>query len=241
MYLDYDESNILANALCGQAKKFKDQVTMAIFPNALSFYPAARVLNDAGLSAGAQNVYWVDKGGYTGEISAQMYRAAGATYALVGHSERRHLFKETNHEVREKMEAILSADLIPVLCVGETAKERQDDETEKAVEIQLRAALEDLKWPAKRELIIAYEPVWAIGTGTACDPNEAEKTHRFIYKSALELLKMEPAVLYGGSVRPGNVADYLQRPHIRGVLVGGASAKLESWLDIVNAALTLTK
>ena len=133
----------------------------------------------------------------------------------------------------------MNAGLIPVLCVGETLKERKDGEAEKVVEIQLRALLDNLKWPAKRELIIAYEPVWAIGTGEACDPGEAEKMHRFIYKAALEFLKVEPVMLYGGSVRPNNVADYLQKPHIRGVLVGGASAKLESWLEIIKSALSL--
>ncbi len=236
--MDYDESNILANALAAEVKKFPPAVRMAVFPSALSFYPVARVLNDTGIAVGAQNAHWVDKGGYTGEVSAEMFKNAGARYILIGHSERRHLFHESNHEARQKMDAALTAGLTPVLCVGETDKERQEGKTDAAMEIQLRAALEGVSWPAGRQLIIAYEPVWAIGTGNNCDPMEAEKTQNKIldWTRGLAPDMAAPVLLYGGSVRPENVADYLLQPHINGALVGGASANLASWLGIAAAA-----
>lgn len=235
MYLDYDESNILANALANEAKDFSKKIKMVIFPSALVLYPVNQVLNDVDIQTGAQNTYWVDKGGYTGEISAQMYKSAGCNYALVGHSERRHLFHETNHEVRQKIEAVLAADLTPVLCVGETLEEREKNQTEEVVEAQIRAAFQNLAWPEDRELVVAYEPVWAIGTGEACDPDEAEKMHNLICKLMSGLIpEVKPIVLYGGSVRPENVSEYIKKQNIDGVLVGGASAKLDSWLSIIN-------
>ncbi|MFA6547391.1 MAG: triose-phosphate isomerase [Candidatus Magasanikbacteria bacterium] len=237
MYLDYDESNILANALVSASGNFAKKIKMVVFPSALSFYPVAQVLGDAGVGSGAQNLYFEDKGGFTGENSAVMYKNAGAKYALVGHSERRHLFHETNHDVRQKMETILSVGLIPVLCVGETDKERKDGKAKDAVEIQLRAALDRLKWKPKSKLIIAYEPVWAVGTGNHCDPIEAEKMCAMIFKMASNLAKdTEVVVLYGGSVSGDNIKDFMKQPNISGVLVGGASAKLDSWLKIVQNA-----
>jgi triosephosphate isomerase len=165
-----------------------------------------------------------------------MFKRIGCAYSLVGHSERRHIFHETNREVRKKMEAILADGLTPVLCVGETIEERRSGQTEKVVEIQLRAALGDLKWPKGRKLFIAYEPVWAIGTGLACDADEAERMHKLIQKLAKGLVAgADPVFLYGGSVRPENVAEYLIKEPIHGILVGGASVKLESWLKIIRA------
>ncbi|TSC84968.1 MAG: triosephosphate isomerase (TIM) [Parcubacteria group bacterium Gr01-1014_13] len=235
MYLDYDESNILANAIAAQAKSIPTSVKMAIFPSALALYPVGQVLHDVGISLGAQNVYWQDKGGDTGEVSARMYKEAGCKYALVGHSERRHLFHESNSEVRKKLEAILDEHLTPVICVGETEKERAENKTEEAIEIQVRAAFHNIVWPKDRELIVAYEPVWAIGTGKNCDPIEAERMHQLIKKQVIALTGITPVILYGGSVKPENVAEYLKNPNINGVLVGNASTNLESWMNIVAA------
>ena len=233
MYLDYEESDALAKALA--RKKFPG-VKMAVFPSALAAPAAAKQLAKTDIGVGAQNVYWESKGGYTGEVSASMYKNIGASYALVGHSERRHLFRESNHEVRQKLEAILAADLTPVLCVGETDEERQKRQTEEVVEAQLKAAFSNLAWPRERELIIAYEPVWAIGTGLACDPKEAERMHTLIIKLAKGLMAdVEPILLYGGSVKPENAREYFLEKNIHGVLVGGASVKLESWLKLVDA------
>lgn len=237
MYLDYDESNILANAIADKAAEIPSNVNMVIFPSALALYPVGQVLRDVGISIGAQNVHWEDKGGNTGEVSAQMYKSAGCDYALVGHSERRHLFHETNHEVRQKVEAALAVDLTPVICVGETKKEREENKTEEAVEIQTRSAFYNISWPKDKELIVAYEPVWAIGTGENCDPLEAERIHEIIKKQVISLTGVTPVVLYGGSVSRSNIAEYLKNPSIDGVLVGSASANLESWSGLVAAII----
>ncbi|MBI2037749.1 MAG: triose-phosphate isomerase [Candidatus Magasanikbacteria bacterium] len=234
MYLDHSESEALALAL---AKKLTlpEHIVMAVFPSALALSDVSKTLKDTPISTGAQNIYWIDKGGYTGEISAHMYKAAGCTYALVGHSERRHIFNETNHEVRQKVEAALAASLVPVICVGETEHERQSNKTEETIETQIRSAFHNIAWPENKELIVAYEPVWAIGTGQACDPVEAERMHELIKKQVIALTGVTPVILYGGSVRPENVQQYLNNPNISGVLVGAASANIESWEAIVDS------
>ncbi len=236
MYLDYDESNILANALAEKLKNKERSYEMAIFPSALAIQPMSQVLNDLQIGIGIQNGYWIDKGGYTGEISFVMAQNIGCRYALLGHSERRHQFGETNHDVRKKMENILTTQLTPVLCVGETHKEREGGKTDEVVEVQLRAAYDGVVWDKSREVLIAYEPVWAIGTGKACDATEAQRQHKRIKLIVKDLiLGVEPKVLYGGSVSPENVASYLVQEDIDGVLVGGSSTKLESWLNILKA------
>jgi len=234
MYLDLDESMAMSSALKKEVKSFQDSVKMVLFPSALAMDPVIKDVGGA-LDVGAQNVYWVEKGGYTGEVSATMVKAVGADYCLIGHSERRHLFGETEHQTRQKIEAALAAGLTPVLCVGEKAEEKKDGKTLIIVEEQIRAALDGLLWPKDRELIVAYEPVWAIGTGLACDPIEAEQVHGYIHSLLQKLISGTiPVLLYGGSVRPNNVVDYLKQTHINGVLVGGASAKIDSWMEIVK-------
>ncbi len=244
MYLDLAESEKLAKELAKFSKKLPKKIKMAVFPTALSTIVVVKNLKNSVVGVGAQNVYFEDKGGFTGEVSALMHKYAGAKYALVGHSERRHLFHETNHEVKMKMEAVLNAGLMPVLCVGETAKEREDRKTEETIEIQLRSALHELNLNKTKKLIIAYEPVWAISKGTGvndagkhCDSAEAERLHQFIKNTVRQLLKgIEPIVLFGGSVRPNTAKEYLQKPNIDGVLVGAASTHLDSWKDIVHNA-----
>lgn len=234
MYLDLDESTMMASVLNKEAKSFENNIKMVLFPSALAMDSVVKEVKGA-LCIGAQNVYWVEKGGYTGEVSATMVKSAGAEYCLIGHSERRHLFGETEHQTRQKMEAALAAGLTPVLCVGEKTEEKENDKTLIVVEEQIRAALDGLTWPSDRELIVAYEPVWAIGTGLACDPMEAEQIHEHIYSLLRKLISGTiPVLLYGGSVRPNNVVDYLKQPHINGVLVGGASTKKDSWMEIVK-------
>lgn len=240
MYLDYDESNILANAFANEFKKRPKEIELAVFPNALSLYPVAQVLADVGIGVGGQNAYWVDKGGYTGEISLQMFKNAGCNYQLIGHSERRHVFHETNHDVRQKMEAALTVGLTPVVCVGETIEERRANKADEVVEIQLRAVFDNLAVGKNQEIFIAYEPVWAIGTGEACDAAEAERMHGKIQEIAAALLPgASLKILYGGSVRGDNVNQYLSKNNTDGVLIGNASAKMESFKEIYEQSLTL--
>lgn len=244
MYLDLAQSEKLSKNLVKLSKKMSKKIKMTIFPNALAISAVIKNLKISAIGVGAQNVYFEDKGGFTGEVSAAMYKSVGAKYALVGHSERRHLFHETNHEVRMKMEAILSSGLVPVLCVGETIQERENRKTEETIEIQIRSALHELNWNKNKKLFIAYEPVWAISKGASineigkhCDSIEAERIHEFIKKTVKQLIKdIEPIVLFGGSVRPNTVKEYLQQPNIDGVLVGAASTNLDSWSDIVHNA-----
>ena len=237
MYLNLAESEKLAKEVGKLGKKMPKKIKMAIFPSALAFSTVAKSLKNSVVSVGAQNMHSEDKGGYTGEVSAVMYKTAGAKYALIGHSERRHLFHETNHEVKMKMEAALSNKLIPVLCVGETQKERDDKKAKEVVEIQLRSALDGLKWGKNAQLIVAYEPVWAIGTGKHCDPMQAQIMSELVLKMATYLAKdVKITILYGGSVNGDNVDEFIKQPSIRGILVGGASTKLDSWSQIVHNA-----
>lgn len=235
MYLNNDESVSLAAEFAEEFKSLPENIKMAVFPSALSFSSVIKPLQDAQIGVGAQNVHWVEKGGYTGEVSAPMYKSSGAEYALVGHSERRHLFHETNHEVRQKVEAILLAGLTPVICVGETQKEREENKTEEIIEVQMKSAYHNIVWPEDREMFVAYEPVWAVGTGTPCDPVEAERMHNLIKKQVVALTGITPIILYGGSVRPENAQKYLNNPDINGVLVGGASANFQHWKEIVES------
>jgi triosephosphate isomerase len=235
MYLNVAESATLAKQFVKIAKKLPAMSTVVVFPSTLAFPTVYGELKKIKVGVGAQNVYWVEKGGYTGEVSAPMYAEAGATYALVGHAERRQVFHESNHEVRQKLESVLAAGLTPVICVGETAAEKKDEQTNTVLEAQLRAVFTNLIWPAKRELIIAYEPVWAIGTGESCNPTVAEAMAERIMNWTKQLLSgSEPFVVYGGSVNPENIHNYIRLPHFSGVLVGGSSTKIESWQKLME-------
>lgn len=245
MYVGPKEAGALAKRSLGLAKKMPRGVNLVLFPSALSFSEVKKLIGKSKVAAGAQNVYWVGRGGETGEVSAQMYKEAGAKYALVGHSERRHLFHENNHDVRQKIEAALAVGLIPVLCVGETKNEKQNGDAEEVIEAHLRAAYTEINWPKKTPLIIAYEPVWAISHGAGknqqgeyCDPKKAEQTHLLIKHFTTALVPgVAPVVLYGGSVRPNTVVDYVAMPNVDGVLVGAASTKPPEWEAIVKNAL----
>lgn len=236
MYLTHRESLELAEELKKMSDTLPPDLTAAVFPSALSFTAVTEKLAGTPFKVGAQNVFWVEKGGYTGEVSAGMYQAAGATYALVGHSERRHLAGETNHMVRQKMEAMIEAGLIPVLCVGETQAERDHGQAVEVVEAQLRAACEGLVWGAGQLLVVAYEPVWAIGTGLACEPAEVVAMHERMAAFVAALVPTaETAMLYGGSVRPENMRALLAQPQVDGVLVGASTIKAEGWRALKDA------
>ena len=238
MYLDYDESNILANAIALAVKDFSPNTEMAIFPSSIAFYPVCQVLSDVGIGCGPQNVYWTEKGGYTGEVSAEIYKMAGAKYSLVGHSERRHVFGETEEEINKKMQSCLDWSLTPVLCVGETLDQKKEGVAKDVVKKQLEKALDGLKFKEVKELFVAYEPVWAIGTGESCSVVDAQNMQGEIKKWVKELLAgldLDLKVLYGGSVRPENVVQYVENEEIDGVLVGGASTKMNSWSKIAQA------
>lgn len=194
----------------------------------------------AGLELGGQDLFWEDSGAYTGEISAGMLREAGASWFLAGHSERRHVMGEDEGIVRRKLEKGLSSGLKGILCVGELIAEREDGLTEKVVCGQIRSALEGLDNATPGNLVIAYEPVWAIGTGLTATPDEAQRMHALIREWLREMMGEAFAdgvrIQYGGSVKPDNAAEILEKPSVNGALVGGASLKAESFMAIVRSA-----
>jgi triosephosphate isomerase (TIM) len=187
---------------------------------------------------GIQNIYWEDKGAFTGEISAPMARDAGARLTLVGHSERRHFFGEKDDDTRRKCSAAARAGLRPMLCVGERLEERRAGDTESVVLRQLHAGVADLDPAHMAQMLIAYEPVWAIGTGQTAEPHDASSVHVLI-RGALKQLAADRAneipILYGGSVNTGNAQTLLAASEVDGLLVGGASLDPEGWATIARA------
>ena len=214
--------------------------TIVIFPAAVSLAAAVEARPPSPeVALGTQNIHWEPKGAYTGELSAAMAREAGARYALVGHSERRHVFGETDDDVRRKVGAALGEGLRPVVCVGETLEERQAGLLERVVVRQLDAALEGLPEGDFR-FLLAYEPVWAIGTGETATPEDAAAAHGTLRGRMGERIGPVQAeavpILYGGSVKPSNAAELLRAPDVDGVLVGGASLDPVSFGRIAEAA-----
>jgi triosephosphate isomerase (TIM) len=199
----------------------------------------AAVIKGSPVKLGAQNLHWEEKGAFTGEISAPMLLSAGCEYVIIGHSERRQFFGETDETVNKKCAAALKAGLKAIVCVGETLAERQADATEAVVARQVRGALQHLSAAQVAGLVIAYEPVWAIGTGVVATTEQAQQVHAFIRNLVREIYGAESAaalrIQYGGSMKPDNAAQLLAQADIDGGLIGGASLDARSFLDIVYA------
>ena len=202
-----------------------DGVDVVVCPPYLSLPVAVQLLAGTEIAVAAQNVHWADEGAYTGEISAPMLRELGVYGTIVGHSERRQYFGETDQTVGNRVDAALQAGLFVIACVGETEEERETGRTEDVLRRQLSVLEPD------DNLVLAYEPVWAIGTGKTATPELAQEAHAFI-KSQLDA-----PVLYGGSVKPENAGELLAQPDVDGALVGGASLELESFTAICRAAI----
>jgi len=223
------------------ARRFQARYTPAgnrdtwFFPCAVSIEAAAGAFGSlAGSRIGSQDVHWEPKGAFTGAVSVPLARSAGATVALVGHSERRHVFGETDEETGKKVRALLAGDMIPVLCVGEKLEERETGRTATVVSRQLSAGTEGLTPEHLDRLVIAYEPVWAIGTGRNATPEDAATVHAEIRTALTRRGATSTRILYGGSVSRTNVEGLLAQREIDGVLVGGASLDAEGWADIVS-------
>jgi len=200
---------------------------------------AADILEGSGIALAAQDLYPEDEGAYTGEVSAPMIAAAGADHVILGHSERRHIFGEDDEFIARKVKAALQHELTPILCVGETQAQRETDETVAVVTSQLRGGLSELRGSDLSRLVVAYEPVWAIGTGLTATPEMAQQVHALIRDFLGDLLGATVAaqvrIQYGGSVKPDNAGDLLAQPDIDGALVGGASLDPDSFAAIVAA------
>jgi triosephosphate isomerase len=225
-------------------KSFIDQYprqnerTILFFPPSLSLAVTAAAMGERrDILLGVQNVHWQDQGAFTGELSAPMARDAGARVVLVGHSERRHVFGETDDETALKCAAVERAGLVPMLCVGEKIEQRDAGEAERVVVSQLRTGLSKLAHLATKEIAIAYEPVWAIGTGRTATPDDATAMHTVVRNELREIAgeraRLIP-ILYGGSVNPGNSKALLAAAEVDGLLVGGASLDASSWLAIAR-------
>jgi triosephosphate isomerase len=213
--------------------------SVIMFPAAVTLPVLLSAIKDRpDILLGVQNIYWEDKGAFTGETSAPMARDAGARVALVGHSERRHVFGETDDQTRKKCGAAARAGLRPMLCVGERLEERRAGETESVVLRQLHAGVADLDPAHMAQMLIAYEPVWAIGTGQTAEPRDASAVHVLI-RGALKQLAADRAneipILYGGSVNTGNAQALLAAQDVDGLLVGGASLDPEGWATIARS------
>ena len=216
------------------------QTTIMVAPPFTNLELAAGLLQNSKIRLGAQNLFWEEKGAYTGEISALMLQDLKCTYVIIGHSERRQYFKETDEDVNKKVAAALKHGLFPVICVGETLEQRERGDALAIVEHQIRNGLSGFKSTQASSFTIAYEPVWAIGTGRAATPSDAVEVHTLIRSTLAELFGNTIAesirIQYGGSVTGENIHVFIREPQIDGALVGGASLKVDSFTSIINAA-----
>jgi triosephosphate isomerase (TIM) len=213
---------------------------VVIAPPFTALQAAAHLVRGSAIRIGAQDLHWEKEGAHTGDVSATMLVDAGCTFVIIGHSERRRDHGETDLQVNKKLKAALDADLLPIVCVGETLEEREAGETVNVLTRQFQGAFAGLTPQAFSPILIAYEPVWAIGTGRTATPQTAAESHRHLRALASrqfgETLATELRVLYGGSVNPGNIKSLMAQDEIDGALVGGASLNVDSFGDIVNYA-----
>ena len=217
-----------------------DAVTVAVCPPACWLLPVAEAVKDSKVGVGAQNVHFAGEGAYTGDLSPAMVLETGAQYAIIGHSERRHGLAEPDLFLNRKVKAATAAGLTAIFCVGELLAEREGKQTEAVLEFQLAAGLAGVSADAMNKIVVAYEPVWAIGTGKVATPEQAQETHAFIRKTIGKLYGADAAanlvIQYGGSVKPDNAVEIMKQPDVDGALVGGAALKADSFLAIVKAA-----
>lgn len=216
------------------------EVEVALCPPFTALKSVMDVLLGSGIKLGAQNVHYEDWGAFTGEISPLMLRDLGVEYVIVGHSERRHIFSETDQIINKKVHKLMEKGLVPILCVGETLQQREEGKTGEVVNGQVTEGLRGLEKEQVERIVIAYEPVWAIGTGRSATAEEANRVIGYIREVIGTLAGKDTAervrVLYGGSVKPGNAAGILRQPQVDGALVGGASLKVEDFLSIIEQA-----
>jgi triosephosphate isomerase len=225
----------------GSCELAGDSVTVAVCPPFVYLQSVAKAVSASHVAVGAQDVYYEAKGAFPGEVSPAMLKDIGCTYVLCGHSERRHVIGETDELVNRKLIAALGGGLLPILCVGELLAERDAAQTENVVSRHLKQGLAGLSAEKVSAVTIAYEPVWAIGTGRTATPQQAQEVHGFIRGLLSQMYEAELAdeirILYGGSVKPNNSAELMSQSDVDGLLVGGASLKADDFLAIVRSAI----
>ncbi len=233
------EALVLANELLPALSDINN-VECLICPPFPSLMPLSAILEGSSIKLGAQNHYWESKGAFTGEISASMVKEF-CEYVIIGHSERRQIFNESDEEINKKVLAATAIGLIPVLCVGESLQENESGQAAAVLTRQLTAAFSEVRISNAGQMVVAYEPIWAIGTGKAATPEDIDLLLRNVVRPVLsgifgEEISQGIRILYGGSVKPENAASYFQKPEIDGALVGGASLSTESFVGIAKAA-----
>jgi triosephosphate isomerase len=239
MNLTHAEAESYVEAFLNEVGEVND-VEIVIFPSFTSIPTLAQASGNAPfIRLGAQNLHWERSGAFTGEISATMLRALFVKYVIIGHSERRALFGETDETVQRKVHTALEAGLRPIMCVGESLAERESDSVQKVLRRQVEEGLKGVSSDHSSEIVLAYEPVWAIGTGRTATPAQAEEVHAFLRSLLAELFDKTAAdrirIQYGGSVKPENTEDLMRQPNIDGALVGGASLDAHSFARIIRA------
>jgi triosephosphate isomerase len=229
----------LVRELRGLLSQVRDRVEIAIAPPFTALHPVAKALEDSNILLAAQNCHASDSGAFTGEVAAPMLKEVGCSYVILGHSERRQFFGETDAGVNAKTRAVLKAGMLPIICVGETLEEREANKTLSVVETQVKGCLSGFGAGEGAKFVIAYEPVWAIGTGKTATSRQAQDVHAHIRSLLTGLWGAEAAgqvrIQYGGSVKADNAAELLSQPDIDGALVGGASLKAADFAAIVKA------
>jgi triosephosphate isomerase len=239
MYKTVQEAVVFVKELRRAVMDISD-VEIVVAPTFTALHAVAEAARNTNIGVSAQDLYWEREGAFTGEISPMMVKEAGAEYAIVGHSERRRLFGETDQTVNRKAMAAIEAGLTPIICIGETLEERERNETLAVLDRQLTGGLNGFTAAQIGELILAYEPVWAIGTGRNATSTQAEEAHAHIRGRLRDWFGAEPAerchVIYGGSVKPDNIKELITQPDVDGALVGGASLDIASFTAIVTGS-----
>ena len=215
-------------------------VEIVVAPAFTALSSVSSALGESNIHLAAQDVFWEDNGAFTGEVSPAMLKDVGCEYVIIGHSERRQYFGETNDSVNKKVKAALSYDLKPIVCVGENLEDREADRAESVIENHVRTGLAGIPSEMLPSTVIAYEPVWAIGTGVTATPDQAQLAHQFIRSLLSEMYSVELAagvrIQYGGSVKPDNISELITQPDVDGALVGGASLEVETFAQIAISA-----
>lgn len=218
-----------------------DSVDIVVCPTYTALEAVVAAAAGSNVKVGAQNIHWAESGAFTAEISADMLKETGVEYVIIGHSERRQYFGETDDTVNQRLKAALAAGLIPMVCIGELLEEREGGKTESVLDTQIRGAFADMSAADMDTVIIAYEPVWAIGTGKTATPEMAEETHAYVRSVVADMFGQETAdkvrIQYGGSMKAANSAELIAQEDIDGGLVGGASLEPDSFADLIKNAL----
>lgn len=221
------------------------EVEVVVCPVFTALRDVSDVLVDSKISLGAQNLYWEDSGAFTGEVSAPLIKDAGAQYVIIGHSERRQYFGETDETINKKIKAALAHGLTPIVCVGEMLEDRESGKTQDVITTQFKGSLAGYSADDVKKMVIAYEPVWAIGTGKTATPDQAQEVHKLIRQLLADDFGQEVAdvvqIQYGGSAKPENITELIQQPDIDGALVGGASLKSESFIQMIKNCIGVAK